>query len=93
MAQSERVGQRSYQLHANANQHGRDWQMRVTLTTLGSDGFEGEPQTWRGHGTMPDVDGEIDQAWVILVNLCHMLEAQGSVGRISSAMQLPLWAD
>jgi len=88
---SERVGQRNYQLHANANQHGRDWQLRVTLTTIGADGMEGEPFTWRGHSTMPDVDGEIDQAWVILCNMIHMLEAQGSCGRISSVLQLPLF--
>lgn len=90
---AERAGFRQYQLHANANQYGRDWVFRVTLSTVGSDGMEGEPQTWSSHGTVPDVDGEIDQAWVILTNMCKMLEAQGSVGRISQVMQLPLWAD
>jgi hypothetical protein len=72
----------NFQIHANANQHGKDWALRVTVTQYDADGLPTEPRTVRGHASLPDVQDELDQAWIVLVQLAHMLEREGASGRV-----------
>jgi len=82
---------RLYQLHANCNAHKGYVQLRVTLSVLSKEGFEGEPKTWRHVAQVPWIDSEVDQAWAILVTMLHMLESQGAMGRVSAGDWPGLW--
>ncbi len=75
----------NFSVHANANQHGKDWALRVTVSKYGPEGPIGEGRTVRGHASLPHVDDELDQAWVVLVRLVHLLEAEGATGRLAGA--------
>lgn len=81
----------NWQIHANANQHGRDWTIRVTATRYDSQGFPGDPVTFRTHMTMPEVSEHADMAWIALVNMIHLLERDGAIGRISAVSQARLF--
>lgn len=78
-------------VHANVNSYGRDKSLRVTWDSVDDDLHGGEPITWRGHVVMPEFDRPIDQAYVALVNMLKLLEANGALGRVSAVFdqQLP----
>jgi len=72
-----------YTLHANANKHGQDVVLRVTLDWYDSEGTGGPSKTFRGHETVPLFDSTVDQAYVLLITMAKMLEKQGATGRLS----------
>jgi len=78
-------------IHANANEHEGYWQVRITVDTVGREGFEENTVTWRKPVQVPDVETDLDQAWLLLVSMLHVLEAEGSAGRIAAADWPPLF--
>ena len=78
-----------YSLHANANEHGKDLVLRVTLTAYDENGLAHEPVTWRGHTTVIQVPGSVDTAWVMLIQMCHLLEKNGATGSVRSSFMQP----
>lgn len=72
-----------FSLHANANKHGQDVVLRVSLDWYDSEGTAGPINTWRGHSTVPMFDSSVDQAYAVLITLAKMLEKQGASGRLS----------
>lgn len=78
-------------IHANANEHEGYWQMRISMDTVSGKGFEEQTVTWRKPAQIPDVEGDLDQAWVVLVTMVHLLEKEGAIGRIAAGDWPPLF--
>ena len=78
-------------IHANANEHQGYWQVRITVDTVDREGLEENTITWRQPTKAPDVDGDLDQAWVLLVLMVHLLEKEGAAGRIATGDWPGLW--
>lgn len=78
-------------IHANANEHEGYWQLRVTFSALDEEGTESETLTWRQPCKVPSVDSQVDQTWILLIMMAHLLEREGAVGRVSSGDWPGLW--
>lgn len=71
-----------YSIHINANRHGSDVSLRVTMDYYDSEGTAYAPRTWRGHTTVPRFTSAIDDAYATVVKIALMLEKQGAAGRL-----------
>ena len=81
-----------YSLHANVHQHDQDISLRVSITGFDSYGGEAHTATWRGReSNLPDLETEIDTAWLLCLMLTRMLEKNGSVGRVAATVEPPLF--
>jgi len=78
-------------IHANASERDGWWTLRITFSTTDGEGMLEDPVTWRGVCQVPSVDTPVDQSWALMVTMCHMLEREGSVGRVSSGDWPGLW--
>ena len=78
-------------IHANMHQHAGYWTVRVYAEKVDTKGFGEMAVNIRNSAQMAQVDSEIDQVWVALVVLLHLVEANGAVGRISHADWPPLF--
>jgi len=81
-----------YSLHANVHQHDQDLSIRVSLTGYDSYGGEAHTSTWRGREqNLPELETEVDTAWLLALMITRMLEKNGSVGRVSAVVEPPLF--
>jgi len=81
-----------YSLHATVHQHDDDLSLRVSLTAYDSYGGEAHTTTWRGREqNLPDLETQIDTAWLLLLMLVRSLEKQGGVGRVTATVEPPLF--
>ena len=81
-----------YSMHATIHQHDDDLSLRVSLTAYDSYGGEAHTQTWRGREqNLPELETQVDTAWLLALMLCRMLEKSGSVGRVSAVVEPPLF--
>lgn len=78
-------------IHANAHEHEGYWQVRVSMSTVSGEGLQEQTITWRKPTKIPDIQGDLDQAWVVLVTMVHLLEKEGAVGRIAAGDWPPLF--
>ena len=78
-------------IHADMHQHHGYWILRITAEKVDAYGTGEITVGIRKSAQMPELDRDIDQVWVALVQLVHLVEANGSVGRISSRVDEPLF--
>ena len=78
-------------IHADMHQHHGYWILRVTAEKVDAYGTGEITVGIRKSTQMPQLDTDIDQVWVALVQLVHLVEANGSIGKISSMLEPPLF--
>jgi len=78
-------------IHANMHEHYGYWTLRVTAEQVDTKGSGEVSVSIRKSTRVPEANTEIDQIWLCLVTLLHAVEANGSIGRISTADWPPLF--
>jgi len=84
------MANRQQSLYLRAFEQKGYWTIKIALDRYDSEGTADEVLTLREVSTAPSVDGELDQAWVLLVTALHILERHGAMGRIAGADWPPL---
>jgi hypothetical protein len=72
-------------VYIRAFQHGGYWTLKVGVDLYDSEGTADEVLTLREVSQVPSVDTAIDQAWLIAVQVAHLLEREGATGRVAGA--------
>jgi len=78
-------------IHANMHQQDGYWTLRITADKVDANGSGVVTVAVRDNAEMPEMDTDLDQVWVALVQLIHLIEKHGSIGRISSRVDAPLF--
>jgi len=79
------MGEDQRAVFLRAFQQGKYWTIKIQIDTYDGEGTADDTQLVRTSLQMPLTDDPVDQAWVVLINGLHLLEAKGAAGRISGA--------
>lgn len=58
------------------------WHLRLVLTRHDEEGSYSEPEVFVSDGDLPLMASSLDQAWIVLVTVLHLLEEAGGMGDI-----------